>query len=58
LEKGYENDKKFLQENGIKFTTPDEGFTKEMIKASQPVYDDVFAENDWAKELVKKIKAE
>ncbi|WHY68850.1 TRAP transporter substrate-binding protein [Neobacillus sp. SuZ13] len=58
LEKGYENDKKFLQENGIKFTNPDESFTKEMIKASQPVYDDVFAENDWAKELVKKIKAE
>jgi TRAP-type transport system periplasmic protein len=58
LEKGYEDDKKFLQENGIKFTTPDEGFTKEMIKASQPVYDDVFAENDWAKELVNKIKAE
>lgn len=58
LEKGYENDKKFLEENGITFTTPDESFSKEMIEASQPVYDDVFAENDWAKELVKKIKAE
>ncbi|MFD6439709.1 TRAP transporter substrate-binding protein [Peribacillus sp. NPDC060186] len=58
LEQSYEDDKKFLQDNGIKFTTPDESFTQEMIKASQPVYDEVFAENDWAKELVGKIKAE
>ncbi|MFJ7682489.1 TRAP transporter substrate-binding protein [Peribacillus butanolivorans] len=58
LEQSYEDDKKFLQDNGIKFTTPDERFTQEMVKASQPVYDEVFAENDWAKELVGKIKAE
>ncbi|MGW6297640.1 TRAP transporter substrate-binding protein [Peribacillus butanolivorans] len=58
LEQSYEDDKKSLQDNGIKFTTPDESFTQEMIKASQPVYDEVFAENDWAKELVGKIKAE
>ncbi|HWO97352.1 MAG TPA: TRAP transporter substrate-binding protein [Bacillus sp. (in: firmicutes)] len=58
LEKSYQEDKKFLQDNGIKFTTPDESFTDEMIKASQPVYDEAFKENDWAKELVEKIKAE
>jgi tripartite ATP-independent transporter DctP family solute receptor len=58
MEKSYEDDKKYLQDNGIKFTTPDEGFTEDMIKASQPVYDDVYAKNDWAKELVAKIKAE
>jgi tripartite ATP-independent transporter DctP family solute receptor len=58
LEKGYEEDKKFLEDNGINFTTPDESFTQDMVKASQPVYDQVFEENDWAKELVEKIKAE
>ncbi len=58
LEKSFEDDKKFLQENGIKFTTPSDKFMKEMEAASQPVYDDVYKENDWAKELVEKIKAE
>lgn len=58
LENAYEEDKKFLQDKGIKFTTPDEIFTQNMVKAAQPVYDEVFADNDWAKELVEKIKAE
>jgi hypothetical protein len=29
-----------------------------MLKASQPVYDEVFEKNDWAKELAGKIQAE
>ncbi|KKI92163.1 C4-dicarboxylate ABC transporter substrate-binding protein [Bacillus sp. SA1-12] len=58
LEKSYEEDKKYLKDNGIKFTTPDESFVKDMLKASQPVYDEIFAENEWAEELVEKIKAE
>ncbi|RLL43873.1 TRAP transporter substrate-binding protein [Oceanobacillus piezotolerans] len=58
LEKSYEEDKTYLEDNGIKFTTPDEGFTEDMINASQSVYDEIFAENDWAEELVEKIKAE
>jgi tripartite ATP-independent transporter DctP family solute receptor len=58
LEQGYEKDKKFLKDNGIKFTSPDKSFTQEMEKASQPVYDEVFEKNDWAKELIEKIKAE
>ncbi|MEH7237593.1 TRAP transporter substrate-binding protein [Bacillus sp. JJ1562] len=58
LEKNYEDDKKFLEDNGIKFTTPDDGFTEDMVKASQPVYEEIFADNDWAKELVEKINAE
>ncbi|MGE7760024.1 TRAP transporter substrate-binding protein [Peribacillus sp. NPDC097895] len=58
MEKGYEDDKKYLEKNGIKFTTPDEEFTQKMIKASQPVYDEVFEENDWAEDLVGKIKAQ
>ncbi|MGG0792113.1 TRAP transporter substrate-binding protein [Peribacillus simplex] len=58
MEKSYEDDKAYLKDNGIKFTTPDEDFLEKMLKASQPVYDDVFKENDWAEELVGKIKAE
>ncbi|MCM3790095.1 TRAP transporter substrate-binding protein [Domibacillus indicus] len=58
LEKSYEEDKNFLEENGIKFTTPDEKFAKEMEEAAKPVYDDAFKENEWAEELVEKIKAE
>jgi TRAP-type transport system periplasmic protein len=58
LEKSYEEDKKFLQDNGIKFTKPDEKFVKKMEEAAQPVYDEIYKENDWAEELAKKIKAE
>lgn len=58
LEKSYEEDKKFLLDNGIKFTEPDENFMKKMEKSTRPVYDQIFKENEWAEELAEKIKAE
>ncbi|MBT2648743.1 TRAP transporter substrate-binding protein [Bacillus sp. ISL-34] len=58
MEKSYEDDKAYLKDTGIKFTNPNEEFLEQMIKAAQPVYDEVFEENDWAEELVGKIKAE
>ncbi|CAH0308465.1 hypothetical protein SRABI80_04465 [Peribacillus frigoritolerans] len=58
MEKSYEDDKAYLMDNGIKFTTPDKDFSEKMLKASQPVYDEVFEKNDWAKELAGKIQAE
>ncbi len=58
LEKSYEEDKKFLEEQNIKFTAPDQEFMKEMQKTTQPIYKEIYKENDWAKELVEKIKAE
>ncbi|THE11602.1 DctP family TRAP transporter solute-binding subunit [Bacillus timonensis] len=58
LEKSYEEDKKFLEEHGIQFTTPSEEFIDDMEKAAQPLYDEIYQEFDWAEELVEKIKAE
>ncbi|MBA9027353.1 TRAP transporter substrate-binding protein [Peribacillus huizhouensis] len=58
LEESYEEDKKFLEEHGIKFTKPSESFVTDMEEASKPLYNEIFKKNDWAKELFEKIKAE
>jgi TRAP-type transport system periplasmic protein len=58
MEKSYEEDKKFLEQHGIKFTTPSPEFTKQMKEAVQPLYDEIFKKYDWAKDLYKRIKAE
>ncbi|MDQ0219469.1 TRAP transporter substrate-binding protein [Peribacillus cavernae] len=58
LEKSYEEDKKFLQDNGIKFSEPSEKFIKDMGKTSEPLYQEIFKEYDWAEGMYKKIKAE
>lgn len=58
LEKSYEDDKKFLQEKGIRFTTPDESFRQAMETAAGPLYDEIYQTYPWAKEMVEKIKAE
>lgn len=58
MKQSYEADKKFLEENGIKFTTPDAQFTEAMEAKAQPLYDEIFAKYPWAKEMVEKIKAE
>ncbi|MEH7224711.1 TRAP transporter substrate-binding protein [Bacillus sp. JJ1566] len=58
LEKSYEEDKKFLEENGVEFTTPSEEFSQDMEKAAQPLYDEIYQKYDWAKDLVERIKAE
>lgn len=58
LEKSYEDDKKFLQEKGIRFTTPDESFRLAMETAAGPLYDEIYQTYPWAKEMVEKIKAE
>ena len=58
MEKSYEEDKKFLEQHGIKFTTPSPEFTKQMQEAVQPLYDELFKKYDWAKDLYERIKAE
>ncbi|WP_019120756.1 TRAP transporter substrate-binding protein [Brevibacillus massiliensis] len=58
LEKSYEDDKKFLLEKGIRFTEPDDAFKREMEAAVQPLYDEIYQEHPWAREMVEKIKAE
>lgn len=58
MEKSYEEDKKFLQEHGIQFTTPSSEFEKQMEEAVQPLYDELFKKYHWAEDLYKRIKAE
>ncbi len=58
MKQSYEADKKFLEEKGIKFTTPDASFVAAMEAKAQPLYEDIYAKYPWAKEMVEKIKAE
>ncbi|WP_134685039.1 TRAP transporter substrate-binding protein [Brevibacillus migulae] len=58
LEKSFEEDKKFLQEKGITFTTPDDSFRQAMEQAAQPLYEEFYKTYPWAKEMVEKIKKE
>jgi len=58
LEKSEAADKKFLEEKGLKFTTPNEQFLKQMTAAAQPIYEDFYKKNPDLRELVEKIKSE
>ncbi|WP_209810704.1 TRAP transporter substrate-binding protein [Ammoniphilus resinae] len=58
MKKSYADDKKFLEDNGVKFTTPDDKFKADMENAMKPLYDDIFAKYPWAKDMYDKIKAE
>ncbi|WP_226654892.1 TRAP transporter substrate-binding protein [Pseudalkalibacillus hwajinpoensis] len=58
MEKQYDENKKFLEENGMTFVTPDEAFKSEMEKAADPLYDEYYEKYPWAEDLVNKIKAE
>ncbi|MEL7568032.1 MAG: TRAP transporter substrate-binding protein [Dehalobacterium sp.] len=51
-------DKKFLEENGSAFITPDEKFLADMQQATEPLYEKHFADYPWAEELVNKIREE
>ncbi|GGC83867.1 hypothetical protein GCM10007216_13120 [Thalassobacillus devorans] len=58
MKKSYEEDKKFLEDEGLKFTNPSDEFKENMEKASDPLYEDIFKEYDWAEDLVNRIKEE
>lgn len=58
MEKSYEDDKKFLEEKGIKFTPVDDKYRADLEKAVQPLYDEIYQKNDWAKDIVERIKKE
>jgi TRAP-type transport system periplasmic protein len=55
--KSIDEDKKFLQEKGIKFTTPDDAVRQKLIDLMQPVYDDLYKKYPWAKEMVEKVRS-
>lgn len=54
--KSIEEDKKFLTENGIKFTTPDDATRQKLVEMMQPVYDDLYKKYPWAKDMVERIR--
>nr|WP_245807827.1 TRAP transporter substrate-binding protein [Halobacillus massiliensis] len=58
MEKSYEDDKKFLEDEGVKFTNPSDDFKQNMEKAADPLYKEIFQEYEWAEELVNRIKEE
>ncbi|MEH7248352.1 TRAP transporter substrate-binding protein [Neobacillus niacini] len=55
-EESYEADKKFLEEKGMEFISPDAKFMKQMEEAVQPMYEEYYKQYPWAKEMVQKIK--
>ncbi|MDQ0219482.1 TRAP transporter substrate-binding protein [Peribacillus cavernae] len=55
-EQGEEDDKKFLKENGLKITVPDEDFKSEMIQATEGVHKEFYKKYSWAEETVEQIK--
>lgn len=56
-EESIEDDKKFLEENGIKILVPNEELKNQMISKIQPIYNDLYKKYTWAEEMVNKIKA-
>jgi len=58
ISKSEEEDKKFLEEQGMVFTTPDNEFMNKIKNAMEPLYDELYQDFSWAKDMVEKIKDE
>ncbi|WP_017728997.1 TRAP transporter substrate-binding protein [Halalkalibacterium ligniniphilum] len=58
IENSYEEDKAYLEEQGLTFTTPSDEFRQQMRDAAQPMYDSFFEQYDWAEDMVERIRAE
>ncbi|MBM7551614.1 TRAP transporter substrate-binding protein [Thalassobacillus pellis] len=56
LAKSYEEDKKYLQEQGMKFITPTKEFKEKMKQAVEPLYEEHYKKYPWAKDLVERIR--
>lgn len=50
------DDKKFLQEHGIKITTPNDATRQQLITLMQPVYEKLYQKYDWAEDMVRRIR--
>lgn len=50
-----EDDRAYLEEEGITFVTPDDDFRQEMIAAMDPVYERLYSQYDWAQEYQERI---
>ncbi|MBB6448647.1 tripartite ATP-independent transporter DctP family solute receptor [Geomicrobium halophilum] len=58
MENSYEEDKEYLESEGVNFTNPSEEFQEQMIDAAEPMYEDFYAEFDWAEDIVQRIEEE
>lgn len=56
LEDSYKEDKKYLQQQGMKFVTPSDEFKKGMKEAVEPLYQEYYQNYPWAKDLVERIR--
>lgn len=45
------------EEHGVTITVPDESFKEEMVATSDAVYEDLYAEFEWAEDIVNRIRA-
>ena len=56
-EASIEDDRKFLQEQGIVVKTPSEEERQKLVEGAQPVYDMLYEKYDWAEDMIKRIQA-
>lgn len=52
-----DEDREFLEENGTTVTQLTEEDREQMIEEIQPLYDELYAEHEWAEELVAEIES-
>lgn len=55
-EESIENDRAFMEENGLKVTAPTEEDREKMIEMVQPVYDMLYKKYDWAEDMIERIR--
>ncbi|MFX0560477.1 TRAP transporter substrate-binding protein [Tepidibacillus infernus] len=48
--------KDFLKEKGLEIIVPDAAFKEQMVKAMDPVYQDLYKQFDWAEAFVQKVR--
>ncbi|MFB4165374.1 TRAP transporter substrate-binding protein [Alteribacillus sp. JSM 102045] len=58
MQKSYEEDKEYLEGEGITFTEPSDEFKQSMQESAEPMYDAFYEEYDWAEDLVERIREE
>jgi tripartite ATP-independent transporter DctP family solute receptor len=55
--KSIDDDKAFLKDHKIKFTTPDAATRQQLVDLMKPVYEKLYQKYDWAEAMVQKIRA-
>jgi TRAP-type transport system periplasmic protein len=56
-ENSIEDDRNFLEEQGIVVETPSEEERQQLIDAAQPVYEMLYEKYDWAEDMINRIRS-